>query len=216
MARVWIIEDNMNFRRGLGRALSLPPAAHQVREFTSCEEALTGLKTEPQPEVVLLDVGLPGMDGITGIAHLKSHAPAASILILTVFDDDEKIFRAICNGASGYLLKAQPVATIVTAIADALGGGAPMNPRIAHRVLAMFSKLAPAKKDFGLTERETAVLRCMASGMPRKRIPEAVNLNPHTTDFVIRAIYRKLHVNCATAAVSVAVRERLVEDDKGG
>jgi DNA-binding NarL/FixJ family response regulator len=91
-----------------------------------------------------------------------------------------------------------------------------MNPRIAHRVLAMFSKLAPAKKDFGLTERETAVLRCMASGMPRKRIPEAVNLNPHTTDFVIRAIYRKLHVNCATAAVSVAVRERLVEDDKGG
>jgi DNA-binding NarL/FixJ family response regulator len=216
MAYVWIIEDNVNFRRGLGRALSLPAVAHKVMEFSSCEEALAAFGREAPPEVVLLDVGLPGMDGITGIAHLKSRAPGASILVLTVFEDDEKIFRAICNGASGYLLKAQPVATIVTAITDALGGGSPMNPRIANRVLAMFSKLAPAKKDFGLTERETAVLRCMASGMPRKSIPAAVNLNPHTTDFVIRAIYRKLHVNCATAAVSVAVRERLIEEPPSG
>lgn len=216
MACVWIIEDNANFRRGLGRALSHPSVAHDVREFASCEEALAAFAREKPPEVVLLDVGLPGMDGITGIAHLKSRAPAAGILILTVFEDDEKIFRAICNGASGYLLKAQPISTIITAITDVLGGGSPMNPRVAHRVLAMFSQLAPAKKDFGLTERETAVLRCMAAGMPRKSIPAAVNLNPHTVDFVIRAIYRKLHVNCATAAVSVAVRERLVEEPPSG
>lgn len=212
MACVWIIEDNASFRRGLGRALSHPSVAHTAREFASCEEALAAFRDAAPPDVVLLDVGLPGMDGITGIAHLKSRAPAASILILTVFEDDEKIFRAICSGASGYLLKAQPVASIVTAIADALAGGSPMSPRVATRVLAMFSKLAPTRKDFGLTDRETTVLRCMASGMPRKSIPAAVNLNPHTTDFVIRAIYRKLHVNCATAAVSVAVREHLLDE----
>jgi DNA-binding NarL/FixJ family response regulator len=152
------------------------------------------------------------MDGIEGIAHLKSRAPAASILILTVFEDDDKIFRAICAGASGYLLKSEPMAQVITAIDQAIAGGSPMNPRIATRVLAMFAKLAPAKKNYGLDEREQAVLKCMVSGMPRKQIAEATGLNPHTADYVTRSIYRKLHVNCATAAVSKAVAERLVRE----
>jgi DNA-binding NarL/FixJ family response regulator len=87
-----------------------------------------------------------------------------------------------------------------------------MNPRVASRVLAMFAKLAPVKKDFGLTEREQSVLRCMAAGLTRKQIPAATNLNHHTADYVVRSIYKKLHVNCATAAVSLAVRERLINE----
>lgn len=210
MPNIWIIEDNAAFRRGTERALKMKPHAHEVRSFGNCEDAIAAFRGEDTPQVILLDVGLPGMDGIEGIAHLKSRAPAASILILTVFEDDDKIFRAICAGASGYLLKSEPMAQVITAIAQAIVGGSPMNPRIATRVLAMFARLAPAKKDYGLDEREQAVLKCMVSGMPRKQIADATGLNPHTADYVTRSIYRKLHVNCATAAVSKAVAERLV------
>lgn len=212
MAHLWIIEDNAAFRRGTERALTSAPQRHVVKAFENCEDALAVLVPDDAPQVILLDVGLPGMDGIEGIAHLKSKAPGANILILTVFEDDEKIFRAVCAGASGYLLKSQPVAQVITAIDQAIAGGSPMNTRVATRVLAMFAKLAPAKKDYGLTEREQAVLKCMAAGLPRKQIPDATGLNPHTADYVTRNIFRKLHVNCAAAAVSVAVRERLIAD----
>jgi DNA-binding NarL/FixJ family response regulator len=216
MSNVWIIEDHPAFRRGTQRALQAAPHAHSVMAFASCEEALSALDASEPPEVVLLDVGLPGMDGIQGISHIKSRAPAASILILTVFEDDEKIFRAVCAGASGYLLKSEPLEQVVRAIEQALSGGSPMNPRIAARVLAMFAQLAPAKKkDYGLSERELEVLKYMAAGMARKQIAESTGLNPHTADYVTRSIYRKLHVNCATAAVSVAVRERLLEEAQG-
>lgn len=216
MPLVWIIEDHEAFRRSIAKALALPPGAHATQGFSSCEDALAEMARTLPPDVILLDVGLPGMDGIEGIAHFKSRAPQASILVLTVFEDDDKIFRAVCAGASGYLLKAQPVASIVAAIDEAIAGGAPMNPRIARRVLTMFTKLAPAKKDFGLTEREQAVLRCMAAGLTRKQIPDATQLNPHTADYVMRCIYRKLHVNCATAAVSIALRERLLDEPPAG
>ncbi|CAN5887644.1 response regulator transcription factor [soil metagenome] len=212
MSLIWIIEDNAAFRRGTERALQAAPHRHEVRAFENCEDAIAALKHEDAPQVILLDVGLPGMDGIEGLAHLKSRAPATSILILTVFEDDDKIFRAICAGASGYLLKSEPMAQVVTAIDQAIAGGSPMNPRIATRVLAMFAKLAPTKKDYGLTDREQSVLKCMVAGMARKQIADSTGLNPHTADYVTRSIYRKLHVNCATAAVSLAVRERLLED----
>lgn len=212
MPTVWIIEDNHTYRSGLAKALTLPPHQHRTREFDACEDAIAALADSEPPQVILLDVGLPGMDGITGIAHLKAKAPGASILTLTVFEDDEKIFRAICSGASGYLLKAQPLSTVATAIDDAIAGGSPMNPRVAARVLTMFNKLVPAKRDFGLTEREFEVLKHMAAGLTRKQIPDAMKLNFHTTDYTIRSIYKKLHVNCATAAVSVAIREHLLDD----
>lgn len=210
MAAIWIIEDNALFRRGLERALK---PVHAPEAFESCEAALAGAVAVP--EVILLDVGLPGMSGIEGIAHLKTRAPAASILILTVFEDDDKIFQAICAGASGYLLKSEPMESVLQAIEQALVGGSPMNPRVAARVLTMFAKLAPPKNDYALTDREKAVLECMVAGMPRKQIAEATGLNLHTADYVTRAIYRKLHVNCATAAVSLAVREGLVAQGNG-
>jgi DNA-binding NarL/FixJ family response regulator len=167
MPAIWIIEDNPAYRNATERALKAADSANAVRAFSSCEEALAAFApsgaTTP-PEVILLDVGLPGIDGITGIGRLKQLAPEASILVLTVFEDDDKIFRAICAGASGYLLKSESMPRILAAIAEAQAGGSPMNPRIARRVLAMFAKLAPAKIDYGLTPRETEVLQLMVDG----------------------------------------------------
>ena len=211
MPHVWIVEDNPAFRRAATRALQARASFCGVRAFERCEDALEVLATdERKPEVILLDVGLPGMDGLQGIREFKAVVPDAAILVLTVFEDDDKIFRAICSGASGYLLKSEPMARVAEAIEQALAGGSPMNPRVARRVLDMFSKLSPEKKDYGLTERETAVLQHMVEGLGKKQIADRLDLNQHTTDYVMRCIYKKLHVNGMTAAVSVALKERLI------
>ncbi len=211
MPHVWIVEDNPAFRRAATRALQARETLCGVRAFECCEDALEVLATEERkPDVILLDVGLPGMDGLQGIRAFKAVLPDAAILVLTVFEDDDKIFRAICSGASGYLLKSEPMARVAEAIDQALAGGSPMNPRVARRVLDMFSKLSPEKKDYGLTERETAVLQHMVEGLGKKQIADRLDLNQHTTDYVMRCIYKKLHVNGMTAAVSIALKERLI------
>jgi DNA-binding NarL/FixJ family response regulator len=212
MPHVWIIEDNAAFRRAATRALQSRESFCGVRAFESCEDALEALPAaDPKPDVILLDVGLPGMDGLQGIREFKARLPDAALLVLTVFEDDDKIFRAICSGASGYLLKSEPMNRVAEAIEQSLAGGSPMNPRVARRVLEMFSKLSPEKKDYGLTDRETSVLELMVEGLGKKQIADRLDLNQHTTDYVMRCIYRKLHVNGMTAAVSVALKERLVQ-----
>jgi len=211
MPNIWLIEDNPAFRRAATRALQAGGKFCEVRAFERCEDALAVITTSPRPDVILLDVGLPGMDGIQGIGEFKAVLPDAAILVLTVFEDDDKIFRAVCSGASGYLLKSEPLARVAEAIDQALAGGSPMNPRVARRVLDMFSRLAPAKKDYGLNAREESVLQQMVDGQAKKQIADALALNQHTVDYVIRCLYRKLHVNCATAAVSLALKERLLE-----
>ena len=209
MANLWLIEDNAAYRRATERALRDSVQGMDVRAFSNCEDALAAGSSIAPPEVVLLDVGLPGMDGIEGIGRIKQLVPDASILVLTVFEDDDKIFRAICAGASGYLLKSEPMGRILEAIAEAQAGGSPMNPRVARRVLTMFTRLAPARKDYGLTPRETNVLQLMVDGKVKKQIAEQLELNPHTVDYVMRCVYRKLHVNCSAAAVSRALKDGL-------
>ena len=211
MPHVWIVEDNAAFRRAATRALQARECFCGVRAYESCEDALEALgKADLKPDVILLDVGLPGMDGLQGIREFKKVLPDTAMLVLTVFEDDEKIFRAICAGASGYLLKSEPMNRVAEAIEQALAGGSPMNPRVARRVLEMFSKLSPEKKDYGLTDREKAVLEHMVEGLGKKQIADRLDLNQHTTDYVMRCIYKKLHVNGMTAAVSRALKERLV------
>ena len=210
MPSVWLIEDNPAFQRAAMRALDAAPEICEVRAFTRCEEALAAMEAGETPEVVLLDVGLPGIDGIEGIRRIKAIRPEASIVMLTVFEDDEKIFQALCAGACGYLLKSEPMRTVITAIEQAVAGGSPMNPRIARRVVEMFARLASPKKDYGLSDREGAVLELMVEGLPKKQFADRLQINQHTVDYVIRCIYRKLHVNCMSAAVSVALKERLV------
>lgn len=211
MPTIWLIEDNLDFRDAVQQALHADSPGNAIHSFECCEDAIAAFKPDQPTDVILLDVGLPGMDGIEGIQQFKTLMPEVSILILTVFEDDDKIFRALCAGASGYLLKSESISNVTAAIAQAIAGGSPMNPRVARRVMTMFSKLAPAKKDYGLNERETAVLQLIVDGLVKKKIAEKLEINSHTVDYLIRRIYSKLHVNCQAAAVSLAVKEGLAQ-----
>jgi len=211
MAAIWIIEDNVDLREAIHKSLNTRASDNTVLAFECCEDALAAFNPKLPPEVILLDIGLPGMTGIEGIHQFKKLAPEVSILILSVFEDDDKIFRAVCAGASGYLLKSEPIKNVTAAIEQAIAGGSPMNPRVARRVLTMFSKLAPEKKDYGLTEREETVLKYIVEGLVKKQIAEKLDMNPHTVNYLIRRVYSKLHVNCQAAAVSLAVKEGLVQ-----
>jgi DNA-binding NarL/FixJ family response regulator len=157
-----------------------------------------------------LDVGLPGMSGLDGIRLIKARSPNALVVILTVFEDDDKVFSAICAGAAGYLLKTSSVTEITQAVRDALAGGSPMTSRIARRVLDMFSKLAPKQSDYGLSDREKEILQLMTTGLIKKEIADRLTLSVHTVDTYLRRIYEKLEVNTRTGAVAKALKEGLV------
>ena len=210
MKTLWIVEDHAAFRRTLVRVLNTEPDLQCPHDFDSCEKALAALTREAAPDLILLDVGLPGMSGLDGIRLFKERAPTSLIVILTVFEDDDKVFQAICAGAAGYLLKTSSVADITQAVRDALAGGSPMNPRIARRVLDMFSKLAPKQSDYGLSEREKEILQLMTTGLIKKEIADRLTLSIHTVDTYLRRIYEKLEVNTRTGAVAKALKEGLV------
>lgn len=210
MLTIWLIEDNATFRRATERALRKRVDVKEVRAFERCEEAIQVLEAGEAPDVVLLDVGLPGMNGIEGMRQIKTIAPDVSIVLLTVFEDADRIFQAICAGASGYLLKSEPMRNVIQAIDHVMAGGAPMNSRVARSVLEMLAKSKAPKDDYRLNDREQAVLELMVKGEGKKQIADALKLNQHTVDYLIRCIYRKLHVHCLAAAVSIAVTKRLV------
>lgn len=210
MHTLWIIEDHTAFRRTLVRVLNAEEGMQCTRDFDSCEKALAALSRPESPDLILLDVGLPGMSGIEGIRLIKERSPKTLVVILTVFEDDDKVFQAVCSGAAGYLLKTSSAADITQAVRDALAGGSPMNPRIARRVLEMFSKLAPKQGDYGLSDREKEILQLMVTGLIKKEIADRLTLSVHTVDTYLRRIYEKLEVNTRTGAVAKALKEGLV------
>jgi len=208
--QVWLIEDHKTYGERLARALNRLEGIACPRRFTACEDALAALPENDAPQVLLLDVELPGISGIEGIARLRQLAPRAAIVILTVFEDDDKIFRAICAGAAGYLLKTSSTEDIATAIRSAASGGSPINPTIARRVLDMFSKANPPQKDYGITPREKEILQLLVQGHSTKGAAAQLSISYHTADGYIRAVYEKLHVNSRGSAVAKAVKEGLV------
>ncbi|CAN5176124.1 response regulator transcription factor [soil metagenome] len=208
---VWLIEDNHTFRRTVRRVIEQSEGMACPHDFSTCEKALAALRRETKPEVILLDVGLPGMDGIQGIREIKVIDPAIHVIILTVFDDQSKVLKAICAGASGYLLKTSPAQEIIHGIREVMDGGAPMNGRVARLILSMFSRLAPrGAETYGLTERETEILKLMVKGLIKKEIADQLAISFHTVDSHLRNIYTKLHVNTQTGAVAKAIREGIV------
>jgi DNA-binding NarL/FixJ family response regulator len=205
---VWLIEDNASLRRNVARVVDGVPGFKCAGLYHRCEDALARLRepAAPRPAVILLDVGLPGMSGLDGIAQMKETAPAAQIVILTAFEDDEKIYRAICAGASGYLLKSASLAEVASALAEVAAGGSPMTPRVARRVLEMFSRLAPQPAAQLLSPREREVMELMAEGLTNKEIAARLTLSVHTIVEYVSDIYGKLHVNTRAGAVAKAFR----------
>ena len=201
--RVWMVEDNETLRRTVARVLDRQKDMRCVHQYERCEDAIEALVAGERPDVMLFDIGLPGMSGIEGIRRIKTALPEIEILVFSVFDE-------ICAGASGYLLKTSSMGEIPDAIREILAGGAPINALIARRVLDMFSELAPQSRDYGLTEREKEVLEQMVEGLTKKEIADQLDLSFHTVDKHIRGIYSKLHVNTMTGAVAKALKEGLL------
>jgi DNA-binding NarL/FixJ family response regulator len=207
---VWIIEDDRLFRKTVQKLLIVVPEVGAVEAYPSCEVALAELHHGQVPDIVLMDIGLPGMSGIEGIRKFKARSPNTHIIMLTVHEDNDKIFNAICTGASGYLLKPSSRSRILEAIDVARRGGASINPQIAGKVLNMFSQLASPPTDYGLTEREREILQLMAQDLNKPAIAEKLYLSYHTIGMHVRNIYSKLHVHTATGAIAKAVKERLI------
>jgi DNA-binding NarL/FixJ family response regulator len=206
---VWLVEDNHTFRNTIARVLNQVGDLECPQHFSNSEDALAALAEGVLPDVVLVDVELPGMDGIQAVQRMKAISPSTRIIMLTVFDDHDKIFKAICAGASGYLLKTSPIEKIVESIRDVHAGGAPMTPRVAKSVLDMFGRLLVPHRDYGLTTREQKILELMTEGLIKKEIADQLSLSYHTVDTHLRNIYAKLHVNTRSGAVAKALKERL-------
>ncbi len=207
---VWIIEDNEDFRSSLAALINSLSGFICDKTFETCEDAIKFLKESNQPDIILSDIELPGISGIEGIEHIKSIADDIDIVMLTVHDEHDKVFKAISAGASGYLLKTATNEEIVESLHQVLDGGAPINARIARSVLEMFRTITPKKKEYGLSKREEQILDLMVKGLTKPRIAEKIFLSPHTIDFHVRSIYKKLQVHSQQSAVAKAVREKLV------
>jgi DNA-binding NarL/FixJ family response regulator len=162
------------------------------------------------PDIILLDIGLPGMSGVEGIKHFNKLLPNTKIIMLTIYDDNENIFDAVCNGASGYLLKDSSPEKIIVSIMEVLQGGASMNSSIANKVLKMFRNFVPEHKDYQLSEREVEILQFLTNGLSKKQIAENLFISYHTVDSHIRKIYNKLEVHSSSAAVAKVIKEKLI------
>jgi DNA-binding NarL/FixJ family response regulator len=207
---VWLVEDNETYRGAIARTLDHAPGLRCTGAFGSCEDALRRLHDDHPPEVILLDIGLPGLSGLDGIQQFKALSPASHVIILTVFEDTDKIVRAICAGASGYLLKASPAEKIALAIREVIGGGAPMTPQIARSVLNLFARMAGPPPEHNLSQREKATLEFLVQGLTTKEIADRLELSIHTVDTHLRNIYRKLHVHSRAGAVAKAFQGRFL------
>jgi DNA-binding NarL/FixJ family response regulator len=210
--RVWIVEDNPAYRNSLTRVVSRMAEVGECRVFGDCEDAMAALQSESTPDVMLLDLGLPGMSGAEGLIRFKSLAPNMRVIVLTSFDDQGWIFKAICAGASGYLLKSTPLSQITGAIRDVLNGGAPMTPQVASIVLNMFAQFGAVQKpnqEYGLSPRERQTLEGMVAGLTAKEIAGRMEVSYHTVDTYVRNIYLKMDVQSRGGAVAKAVREKL-------
>ena len=207
---VWLVEDNHVFRDTVARALNEVEGMRCSQLFSSAEDALDALYGGAIPDIILLDIELPGKNGIVAASQFKSITPATPIVMLTAFDDSDRIFEAICAGASGYLVKnSPPLERIVDAVHEALRGGAPMTPHVAKLVLDKFAKLSKPKIDYGLTMREKKVLELMVEGLISKEIASRLDLSYHTVDTHVRNIYTKLHVHTRISAVTKVLQERI-------
>ena len=208
--KVGIIEDQHEIREGLKFLIQHTGGYQCTGSFESMETALEALGSD-LPDIVLADIGLPGMSGIEGTRLLKERWPELVIIALTVYDDDERIFDALCAGASGYLLKKTPPARLIECLNEAMNGGAPMSPEVASQVISLFRAIRPPKKaDYQLTPHEVRLLKLLVEGHSYKTAAAELQSSVNTIGFHMRSIYRKLQVHSKSEAVVKALRHNLI------
>jgi len=207
---VAIVEDLDEIREGLADLLAHSPGFACAGVWGTMEDALKGLKTR-RPEILLVDLGLPGMDGIEGIRRVREAWPSIVPVVLTVYQDDDRIIQALCAGARGYLLKKTAAPEILTRLEEAAAGGAPMSPEIARVVVNLFSRFVPSPdSDHGLTPHEVRVLKLLVDGDNYRTAATKLGVTRSTIAFHARKIYTTLEVHSKTEAVAKALREGLL------
>lgn len=205
-----IIEDMRDIRDGLATLINFTDGFTCTGSYRSVEEALQRIKGDV-PDVVLSDIGLPGMSGIEGVRILKEKYPEMVIMMLTIYEDDERIFDALCAGASGYLLKRTSPAKLLENIREAVTGGAPMSPEVAAKVVKLFRDVRPPERpEYDLTPHEIRLLKLLIDGYNYTTAAKKLGVSYNTVKFHIRHIFEKLQVHSKSDAVVIALREKLV------
>lgn len=199
--KVSVVEDNDRFRAGLTTMLEGYPEFRCLGAYRTAEEALVKIP-ETRPDVVLMDIELPKRNGIQCVRELSRRMPGLPIMMLTAYDDPEKIFESLRAGACGYLLKRTPPAEVLEAIQELHRGGSPMSTQIARRVVASLHQLAPRTATAGLTDREEQILSRLAKGYSNKEIASLLDVSLETVRTHLRHIYEKLHVHSRTEALA--------------
>ena len=207
---VALVEDIREVREGLAALINGTRGFKCVGTYHSMEAALSGIGNQA-PDVILTDIGLPGMSGIRGAEILRERFPEVPILALTVYDNDNQVFDALCAGASGYLLKNTAPARLLESIREAVDGGAPMSPEVARRVIRLLREFRPPESaSYHLTAQETELLKLLIEGHYKKTAAREMGISTNTVSFHLKNIYAKLQVHSKTEAVAKALRERLV------
>jgi DNA-binding NarL/FixJ family response regulator len=210
--RVAIFEDNPIMMDAYRSILNGSPGYRCTGSFTSCNNWKHDIE-KSNPDVILMDIEMTGINGIKATGLIKKEFPDVKILIQTVFEDDEKIFDALCKGANGYILKNTSPVKMLEAVTDVQNGGVAFTPTVATKVVSLFQQfIAPMVTitDYQLTGREKEILQLLTEGIPMPRIAEKIFLSYHTVRDHVKSIYQKLHVASATEAVAKALKERLV------
>ena len=205
-----VIEDVREIREGLATLINFTEGFTCTGSYRSVEEALHRIGSDV-PDVLLSDIGLPGMSGIEGVRILKEKYPQMLILMLSIYEDDERIFDALCAGASGYLLKRTQPSKILENIREAVSGGAPMSPEVARKVITLFREVRPPEKvEYDLTPHELRLLKLLIDGYNYTTAAKKLGVSYNTVKFHIRHIFEKLQVHSKSDAVIIALRDRLV------
>lgn len=208
MIRIIIVEDNKTIRDGLSLLINATDGLKCVAKYKDCESMLQEVKQD-KPDLILMDIGLPGMTGIEGIIKVKEIFPDILVLVLSVYEDNDNIFDALCAGACGYLIKKTPPARLIEAIQEAHDGGSPMSAHIARKVVGYFQNNVkkPNDNDINLSDREKEILASLSQGNSYKMIADSVCISIDTVRYHIRNIYKKMHVHSQSEAVATALRK---------
>ncbi len=207
---VLIIEDDQTYRELIKDLINESGQLTCKHACESCEEGIRVIQGGYLPQVILLDIQLPGISGIEGIQKIHALSPATHIIMLTIFNDDDKVFNAICRGAVGYLLKSSPAEKIQEAVEQVVKGGAAMSPTIAAKVLKIFNQYTQPMQEYGLSEREKDILRLLIDGYSKKQLGDKLFISLSTINTHLKNIYAKLHVHSQIDVVAKALKEHLI------